>query len=384
MTGTARKRIVLVGAGHTHLLVAARARELVALRAEVILVDPGVFCYSGMATGVLGGKFTPEEDQVDPEALIRKAGGTFLRDRLTGLDAEKRSVHLASGKEIPYDMLSLNLGSEPNDKFPGLKAHAWPVKPITNLYRLHDHLRERFAAGGTSRVAIIGGGPTACEVAGNIDALARQHGANASITLLSRSERLVPDFSAAASEGLRRHFVQRGIELRLGTGVTASEPGQLHLENGETMQCDVAISAIGLCAPAILKTLGLPLDSAANLRVRDTLQSLGGDAIFGAGDCIAIEGCPLPKVGVFGVRQGPVLLGNLLAALEGQPLASFVPQQHYLLVLNLGMGRGLAIRGHHHWLGRASLLLKNFIDRRFMRRFQAMAAEPAEGTLLEE
>ncbi len=48
----------------------------------------------------------------------------------------------------------------------------WPVKPISNLWKLREHLEARFRAGETPRVAVIGGGPTGSEVAANLAALA--------------------------------------------------------------------------------------------------------------------------------------------------------------------------------------------------------------------
>jgi NADH dehydrogenase FAD-containing subunit len=88
------------------------------------------------------------------------------------------------------------------------------------------------------------------------------------------------------------------------------------------------------------------------------------------GDCAAMSGPDLPKLGVFGVRQGPVLLDNLLAVLSGKPPRPYEPQRRWLTILNLGDGRGLAVRGRWWWLGRTSLWAKDRIDRRFLRRYR--------------
>ena len=50
--------VILVGAGHVHLYVAAHAKALVERGARVVLIDPGEFWYSGLATGMLGGMAT--------------------------------------------------------------------------------------------------------------------------------------------------------------------------------------------------------------------------------------------------------------------------------------------------------------------------------------
>jgi NADH dehydrogenase FAD-containing subunit len=92
--------------------------------------------------------------------------------------------------------------------------------------------------------------------------------------------------------------------------------------------------------------------------------------IFGGGDCIYFQPRPLDKVGVYAVRQNPILLDNLLAALEGRTLKPFIPQESYLLIFNLGDGRGIFWKKKFVFDGRLAFLLKDYIDRSFMRKFQ--------------
>lgn len=88
-----------------------------------------------------------------------------------------------------------------------------------------------------------------------------------------------------------------------------------------------------------------------------------------------VDGRNLPKVGVFGVRQAPVLLHNLKAALCGTAPRAFHPQKRFLLVLNLGEGEGLAVRGQWYWRGSVSLRLKNYLDQRFMNQYRGMLGD---------
>ncbi|MEP5518218.1 MAG: hypothetical protein ABJP87_25075, partial [Bauldia litoralis] len=108
------------------------------------------------------------------------------------------------------------------------------------------------------------------------------------------------------------------------------------------------------------------LAGAGSLHVDPWLRSTGDPAIFAAGDCIAFDGAPLPRVGVYAVRQAPVILHNMLASLEGTPLMRFEPQKHFLTIMNLGDDTGLALRAGLHWRGRLAWRLKDAIDRRFL------------------
>src|SRR5215475_5061185 len=85
-------RVVLLGAGHAHLHVIARAAQLVRRGGEVIVVAPDDFWYSGLATGVLAGQYEPALDVVDVGALLARAGGRFLRDLATAIDPGARRV----------------------------------------------------------------------------------------------------------------------------------------------------------------------------------------------------------------------------------------------------------------------------------------------------
>jgi NADH dehydrogenase FAD-containing subunit len=78
----------------------------------------------------------------------------------------------------------------------------------------------------------------------------------------------------------------------------------------------------------------------------------------------------LDKVGVYAVRQNPVLHHNLMAALEDRSLQVFQPQDIYLLIYNLGDNTGIFYRGNWMWKGRLVFHLKDYIDRKFMRKFQ--------------
>jgi hypothetical protein len=75
-------------------------------------------------------------------------------------------------------------------------------------------------------------------------------------------------------------------------------------------------------------------------------------------------------VGVYAVRQNPILYKNLMAALEGRDLEKFVPQEVYMLIFNMGDGTGIFVRRNWVWNGSLAFKLKDYIDRKFMRKFQ--------------
>ena len=79
------RRVVLVGAGQAHLHTLQHAAEFARRGVELVVIAPEDFWYSGLATGVLGGRYSPELDQVDIAALL--GAGRFVRERVVKIDA---------------------------------------------------------------------------------------------------------------------------------------------------------------------------------------------------------------------------------------------------------------------------------------------------------
>ena len=366
--------LVLAGAGHSHLHVAAKADILIRAGASVTLISPGDFWYSGMATGMLGGDYRDSEDRLDPRSLIEKSGGHFVKDRVVAIDRVERQLRLASGDTLPYDLLSLNLGSRVDmPPVAGLEdaAEVWPAKPIETLWKLRQRLESDLADSATlPRLAILGGGPTGVELACNLLGLSERYGRAFDISLISADKRLLPQAPSGASRWLTRRLMRRGLKLELLVNALAYRQGKLRLDDGTHLTADQVIVATGLAAPPLVSELGLEHHPHHGLAITPALHTPYDDRVFAVGDCAWLKESPYPKLGVHGVRQAPVLLHNLLARIQESPYESYHPQRHALSILNLGDGRGLAMRGTLWWAGRLSLMAKRRLDHGFMKQYR--------------
>jgi NADH dehydrogenase FAD-containing subunit len=365
------KHLILVGGGHAHLTCLKDLKRIVDRGHRVTLISPAAYhYYSGMGPGMLAGTYAPREIRFNVKAMAEAAGGEFVSGAVTHIDSPNRLLHLAEGQKIAFDVVSFNTGSSIPLTSVTIQDHAavFPVKPIINLLNAQKSILQ-LLQGGAIRILVVGGGPAGLELTGNAWRLVHNHGGQADLTLLA-GQKLMGNFPDRVRRLALASLKGRQIEVIEGTHLGALERGSARLQDGRELPFDVALLALGVKPTSLFADSGLPTGPDGGLLVNDYLHAVDDPNIFGGGDCISLQSRPLDKVGVFAVRQNPILFHNLLASLEGQNLMAFQPQTDYLLIFNLGNGRGLFWKKNWVWHGRLAFFLKDCIDRKFMRKFQ--------------
>ncbi len=367
------QHLVLIGGGHAHMVTLAKLYTFVEKGHRVTVIGPSDHhYYSGMGPGMLGKTYTPAEIRFATRHVVEKQGGTFIRDKAVQILAGEKKVMLASGETVGYDVISFNAGSYvPRLNLPEDAQDVYSVKPIERLMEAQARILELVTQKKIT-IGILGGGPSAAEVAGNIWQLARDAGGNMPQIKIFAGKRFMSRFPDNVRSKLQRSLTQRDIEINTDGYVQSVQSGMVILDSGETQALDIIFLAVGVEPNPIFKNSGLATGPDGGLRVNEFLQSVDHPEMFGGGDCIYFDKQPLDKVGVYAVRQNPVLYSNLMAALEGAPLQSFEPGGDYLLIFNLGGGIGVLRK---QWLllkGRTAFIIKDYIDRKFMKKFQAI------------
>ncbi len=364
------KHLVLTGGGHVHLSALMRLRDFVRAGHRVTVIGPSPYhYYSGMGPGLLSGIYRPAEARFHVKKMAEDRGAAFLEDRVIKVDPVRRALFLGSGREVRYDVVSFNTGSEvPADLFAAPSEGVFPVKPIENLLAARRRILDTTGGRGL-RATVVGGGAAGVEIAANLGRLARETGRIAGISLVSRSK-VLGDYPAKAQALARDFLVRWGIEPIEGVAAVSIAGGSVRLENGTILGGDMVFVAVGVTPSPLFRDSGLPAGADGGLLVNDFLQCVRHPELFGGGDCITLEGTPLARVGVYAVRQNRLLTRNLLAFLEGRPLRRFDPGGGYLTILNMGDDRGIFRRKEFVRDGPLAFRLKDYIDRRFMRKFQ--------------
>ncbi|HEX5477175.1 MAG TPA: FAD-dependent oxidoreductase [Burkholderiales bacterium] len=344
------KRILLIGAGHAHLVVLRSLAKNPLYGARITLLSPNARqLYSGMLPGLIAGHYRLEETEIDVERLAARAFAEFIPDELASLDADRRLARVDRGGELAYDLVSLNVGSRVERSMPGAE-YALPAKPFEAFLLGLEQARP-------ARVAIAGAGAAGMELAMAL----RYRGAN--VTLYSKDVSVSPEAGRRAARALRR----AGVDFRHAMPMDAIEPGPVVISGSSRQEFDLVVLTTGAAALPWQAASGLATDEAGFIVVGQTLQSVSHPEVFAAGDCAALPG--VPKSGAYAVRQGEVLADALRAVVEGRAPADYRPQASALVLLSCGRKYAIAQRGAWSAEGRLAWHWKNRIDRGWVNSF---------------
>lgn len=370
----ARHELVLVGGGHAHVEVLHRwARAPVpGVRLSLVVDDP-VAVYSGMVPGFVAGRYTRGDLEIDVRPLARRAGARCIVAAAVALDAAQRRLTLEDGASIGYETVSLDVGSAVGGlDVPGVREHALPTRPIGLFVRRIEAIVGRARGAGGFRLVIVGAGAGGVELAFAFATRLRTAGTrDVEVLLLEAGPRVLPGYPARAARLVEAAAAERGVRIVTGARVRGADARSLALAEGEPLRHDALVWVVGAASLPLLRDAGLETDADGFVRVGPTLQCVGREDAFAVGDCASwAAGPPLPKAGVYAVRQGPVLAHNLRARARGRPLRRYRPQRDFLTLLNLSDGTAIAAKWGLATRGAWTMRLKDRIDRRFVRRFQ--------------
>ncbi|OIN90574.1 MAG: hypothetical protein AUJ20_13880 [Comamonadaceae bacterium CG1_02_60_18] len=364
------KQLVLLGAGHAHVhLLSTLARRPLA-NVQVTLIAPYPRqLYSGMVPGFVAGHYALQDCVIPLAPLLAHTEVTWLQHSVVALDANTRSITLDDGTCVGYDVLSINSGPVQDRQkieaaMPGAREYALFVRPIESFGALWPQVVER-AQKQPMRLAFIGGGAAGFELA----CAAAYRLPASSVTLLAGHEPLGHTYPPAVQASMRQALQARNISVIPArcTGVSETD---VTLANGSRLACDLAIVAVAAHAPAWLAKSGLALDDQGFVAVNAIQQCTSHANVFAAGDVATRMDLTLPRSGVYAVRAGVPLARNVRAALAGEPLSAYTPQDKTLNLLSCGNRYAIASWGNASAQGRWVWWLKNWIDRGFIKKYR--------------
>jgi selenide,water dikinase len=375
------KDLVLIGGGHAHVhvLKSFGMKPMPGVRVTLIARDVET-PYSGMLPGYIAGHYAREQCHIDLRQLTRFAGARLFHDETVGLNLAERRVACRERPAVAYDILSIDIGSIPHlNAIPGALRHATPVKPIDRLAERWERIIARVRDSKQPvRFVTVGGGAAGVEVTlamrHRLRGLLRERGRapnSVSFTLVTRGQ-ILASHNTSVRRWFRSLLFLRGIDVVENNAVKEVSDGTVLCANGDYICFDELIWVTQAGAASWLADTGLELDERGFIKIGATLRSISDPNVFAGGDVATNVDHPRPKAGVFAVRQGPPLADNLRRALVGHPLEAFAPQRKFLSLISTGDRCAIASRGRLAAQGATLWHLKDWIDRRWMRKYKEL------------
>ena len=239
--------------------------------------------------------------------LARAAGAEFVRDSVTSLDLQGRSV-VGERRTYDYDRLVLALGgSIAHFGIPGTAEHTVSLQTYEDASACGRRLAAMDASGRTDLcVAVCGAGVEGLEVA----AMVRQRlpARRCTVTVIERSAEVLAQSQCrpAQREYLRGYFQRREIELRLGATIQSVTESGVALEGGEVLGAGLVYWCAGV------HRVELPGTTAGEpFRVNPYLQAEESPEVFALGDFATVQSGQ--EFANLASAQRAVYLGNLAA-----------------------------------------------------------------------
>ncbi|KAF4549987.1 Pyridine nucleotide-disulfide oxidoreductase-like protein 18 [Elsinoe fawcettii] len=264
---------------------------------RVVLVSPTSALYHRIASprALLSQEMYPDNKAFIPIApafsQYSKSQFSFVQGTLLSISPTNHTLTLSiSGAEEsrPYHALILATGARSQD--PVLSSQGGPQDEITSaLKEMHSRLTN------ARTIVVGGGGPAGVEAASEIgEYLNGKPGwfsskpRKVTIRLITGAERLLPVLRPALGKQAENMIRDLGVDTTYNTRITgtsrlADGRTRIELGNGETLEADVYINAIG----TVPMTGYAPqewLDEKKRVKVDKTLRVAGAERVYAVGD----------------------------------------------------------------------------------------------------
>jgi NADH:ubiquinone reductase (H+-translocating) len=336
-------QVLIVGGGFAGYMAAKNICDLTEGRDDVgvlVVSKENYFTFWPMVPGIIGSEVDIGNVAQPLRRPLIKAGASFRRADLKGVDFARRIVIADSGKEFPYDQLVLALGSQPNFfDVPGVKEHSLALGGLADALRIRNRVIERFEEVTLAprelpdprlTFVVIGGGATGVETAAEIHALVHEALApdfpnidvdEVRIFVIEAGQEILGELDPALRRVASMELAARGIKVITGVRATEVMADRVKLDDGREIRAENVVWTAGIRPNAKLKDLDLPLTEHDGVIVDEYLRVADRSGVWAIGDSAAIpqgDGRQAPPTAQAAVQEGSVAARNILATIDGK------------------------------------------------------------------
>ncbi|WP_228129748.1 MULTISPECIES: NAD(P)/FAD-dependent oxidoreductase [Acinetobacter] len=308
--------VVIIGSGHAGYQVASTLRAQSAdLSITVFTADDGaLYSKPALSNALALGK--------DGDSLVRETAlsweqrlniRVYPHTKVTHIDRANKKLQTTIG-DYPYGRLVLATGATPVV----IPIDGDSTAATLSVNDLADYRRFRQRLSNKQHVTILGDGLIGCEFANDLAA----HGVKVTVVGLGKwaMERLIPE---PLGHALQNALSALGVEWKLQNSIRSIQSAnghyQLTLQDGQSVETDLVLSAVGL-RPNIALAQAAGLETARGICTGLDHRS-SDPTIFALGDCAEVNGQWAPYINPI-TQALPALVNNLLGQSTAADLKS--------------------------------------------------------------
>ncbi|QDV31849.1 Sulfide dehydrogenase [flavocytochrome c] flavoprotein chain precursor [Planctopirus ephydatiae] len=334
MSETIHHQIVIVGGGTAGITVAAQLTRGWFNSRDVAVIEPSDKHYYQPLWTMVGAGLAKKEATEHTEASVIPRGVTWIRDAVSEFLPEQNTIRTQDGKTVTYDWLVVAAGLQVNwDQIPGLRESIGKHGVCSNYsYSTVDSTWEairNFRGGNAvftnpSGAVKCGGAPQ--KIMYLADDRFREAGVRDKTKIIYASA-LQNIFAVEKYRAtLLKVIARKQIECRFRHELVAiraesQEADFINLETQETVTIpfDLLHVTPPMGPPGFIARSAIA-DKQGWVEIdKDSLRHVRFANVFALGDC---SNLPTSKTGAAIRKQAPVVVKNLLAAMQGQPLST--------------------------------------------------------------
>lgn len=331
---TAKKRIVIIGAGFAGLRL---AKKLVNSGYQIVLIDKNNYHqFQPLFYQVASSGLEPSSILFPLRKIFQSRKDVYIRvAEVYAVDTEKKEIK-TSLDTVWYDYLVIATGV--NSNFFGMKKlaeHAIPMKSVAEAMSLRNRILTNLEKAVTLfdefenekkallNVVVVGGGPTGVEIAGAIAEMKKfvlpkdypdLNMDLMQVSIIEGSPSVLANMSKHASEKSLFYLKRLGVKIRTNTRVVDYDGEILKLGNDEEIKTKLVIWAAGISG---VVPPGIPDESvgrARRIQVDEFNRVKGLNDVFAIGDASVMTTSDFPnghpQVAQVAIQQGTNLARN--------------------------------------------------------------------------
>jgi len=344
---TAEKKVIAILGGGFAGVCAARflgkklKQHSLADRYRILLVDkndyhtyiPTLYMIASMPKGSATTEEVSRATTVSFKEIFQGLPVEFCKCEIEKISFQRGDIHTSTGSIIQADFIISSLGSEVNYfEIESVARYGKNLKSLSAALAIREDLSVLVAGAERKylRMVIVGGGPTAVELAGEMALICKKVCARKEenvclchVTLLTGDKPLLSQFGEKMSQRATKRLEKIGVVVQSGNRIVRATDSQLILSSGEMIPYDFFVWAGGVFQNEILKRADLSFEeNSRRIRVTDYLEAIGfGDEpnyprVYVVGDGAGVvnkkTGALVPMLARAAISQGSVAAHNLL------------------------------------------------------------------------